>query len=368
VPAGAAPTPPPVPAVSGSALAGAAAAPADLDSDHVASIPDDGGEPPSAAPIAERARARRPVPTPPAPARPAVAAPAFAAADSKPEATAPFPPFLEQLEDAASRPSGNVESLFARIRADREQAVSHAHEVLAEDQPPDDRPVPNGDEGLLQRRDEIVGPIEASLTRRLKRALQDDQNDLLDRLRGLRSSQKAAAVVLSDREIQAARFRDVGRPFLSEALTAGAEFTASLLPGVGTSANLGDLDRAAEDLSEAIVDPLRRRLHSVLVAGQGDDPVVLAEAVGAAYREWKTKRVEVVAADHVAAAFAAAAYAATPSGVALRWLVDDPDGPCPDCDDNVLAGGQPKGEPFPTGQRHPPAHPGCRCLLVPPLR
>ncbi|MEA2247481.1 MAG: hypothetical protein QOH46_2010, partial [Solirubrobacteraceae bacterium] len=25
----------------------------------------------------------------------------------------------------------------------------------------------------------------------------------------------------------------------------------------------------------------------------------------------------------------------------------------------------PKGEPFPTGQLHPPAHLGCRCLLVP---
>jgi hypothetical protein len=24
-----------------------------------------------------------------------------------------------------------------------------------------------------------------------------------------------------------------------------------------------------------------------------------------------------------------------------------------------------KGETFPTGQAHPPAHPGCRCLLAP---
>ena len=37
---------------------------------------------------------------------------------------------------------------------------------------------------------------------------------------------------------------------------------------------------------------------------------------------------------------------------------------CPDCEDNSLAGAQAKGEPFPTGQLHPPAHPGCRCLLV----
>jgi hypothetical protein len=38
-------------------------------------------------------------------------------------------------------------------------------------------------------------------------------------------------------------------------------------------------------------------------------------------------------------------------------------GKCPDCDDNAL---EPtvKGSDFPTGQPHPPAHPGCRCLLV----
>jgi DivIVA domain-containing protein len=257
-------------------------------------------------------------------------------------------------------PSDTVESLFARIRADRDKVVAHAREVLAED-----RPVPDGDEAMLQRRDEVVGPVEANLTRRLKRALQDDQNDLLDRLRGLRSSQKAAAVVLAAPEAHAARFREAGRPFLAEAMSAGRAFTALLLPGIRPAEHLGGLEQAADELAEAIVEPLRRRLEGVLAAGEGDDPVVLAEAVGGAYREWKTKRVEVVAADHVAAAFAAGAYAATPSGTALRWLVEDVDGPCPDCDDNVLAGAQPKGEPFPTGQRHPPAHPGCRCLLIP---
>ena len=39
-------------------------------------------------------------------------------------------------------------------------------------------------------------------------------------------------------------------------------------------------------------------------------------------------------------------------------------GRCADCDDNAF---EPtvKGEAFPTGQAHPPAHPGCRCLLAP---
>jgi hypothetical protein len=142
-------------------------------------------------------------------------------------------------------------------------------------------------------------------------------------------------------------------------------FTSSLVPGPKLADPPDSLDAAAEDLAEAIVEPLRRRLEHVLVAGEGDDPIILAEAVGGAYREWKTKRVEVVAADHVTAAFSKGVYAAAPSGASLRWLVADVGGPCHDCDDNVLAGEQPKGEPFPTGQRHPPAHAGCRCLVLP---
>jgi len=252
-----------------------------------------------------------------------------------------------------------VESLFARIRADRERAVAQAKEVLTED-----RPVPD-DETLLQKRDEALEPIEAGLTRRLKRALQDDQNDLLDRLRNIRMSQKAASVVLPSREAHAARFHDLSRPFLGEAMNAGVRYTASMIPGLRATDHLSRVDALAGRLAEAIVDPLRRRLESVLVDGEGDDPVILAEAVGAAYREWKTKRVETAAADHVAAAFTQGVYAATPANATLRWLVDDADGPCSDCDDNALSGAQPKGEPYPTGQRYPPAHPGCRCLLVP---
>jgi hypothetical protein len=45
--------------------------------------------------------------------------------------------------------------------------------------------------------------------------------------------------------------------------------------------------------------------------------------------------------------------------------VDRTGEPCPDADDNALAGPVAKGTPFPTGDRCSPAHPGCRCLVVP---
>jgi hypothetical protein len=82
------------------------------------------------------------------------------------------------------------------------------------------------------------------------------------------------------------------------------------------------------------------------------------------YREWKVQKVERLAVHYLIAAHERGGFLAHPEGTPMRWLVDD-DGPCPDCDDNALAGPTPRGEAFPTGQLHPPAHLGCRCLLAP---
>jgi hypothetical protein len=67
--------------------------------------------------------------------------------------------------------------------------------------------------------------------------------------------------------------------------------------------------------------------------------------------------------DVLAAAYARGAYEASPSGARLRWVAERA-GQCPDCDDDALEHAM-KGQPFPTGQTHPPAHPGCRCVAVP---
>jgi hypothetical protein len=258
------------------------------------------------------------------------------------------PPDAEAAADADHGPDGSaggasVDDLFARIRADRERAVADGREVLADTSaetvttPGDgeladgvgdpveaaaaEAPVTNEDEALLQRRDEAVGPIEISLARKLKRALQDEQNDLLDRLRGLRT-QPTATLVLPGRAAHAERFASAGRPMLDKAAKAGAAFFLSMTPGAtaaGTD-DSPDLDDLAATLAAAIVDPLRARLERAFIDGYDDDPAVLAESLGAAYREWKTQRIEQTAADHVATAFARGAFASTPEATPLRWV------------------------------------------------
>jgi DivIVA domain-containing protein len=293
--------------------------------------------------------------------------------------------------------ASNVDLLFARIRAGRDateegaaagpvpepaaatepelaatgpSAASQAERPAATADWDEDDDVDAGvirtdaDEALLQRREALIMDLEISLTRKLKRSLQDEQNDLLDRLRSLRAEPTAARLLPSPDE-QAARYVSAAQPLVDRAAAAGAAFANEVLGqkrAPGPAPVVVDL---AKEAANNIVDALRRRLEQAIITTAEDDQAVLVEAVGGAYREWKSQRIERLAGDALAAAFSRGTWHAVPDGTYLRWVVEDVDGPCPDCDDDALAGSLPKDEPFPTGQYHPPAHTGCRCLLVP---
>ena len=311
------------------------------------------------------------------------------AEEAEPEAVTEEPGPV--VEDAAA--GSAVDELFARIRGTRTREPAAADEapsagapttVAAEepagaepaadhDDAEDDegeRRLSDADESLLQRRESAVVDLEVTLTRKLKRALQDEQNDVLDRLRNMRG-EPSAETLLPELTAQTARYDRAARPLLVKAARAGVEFAVAVLREEGgpqpASPNTVEVD--VEDLAgetgTGIIEPLRRRLEQAIARNAGDDQAVLVEALGAAYREWKTQRVERLAGDMLAAAFSRGTWQAAPDGAMLRWIVEDTDGPCPDCDDDALAGGLAKGEAFPTGQHHPPAHSGCRCLLVP---
>jgi DivIVA domain-containing protein len=292
----------------------------------------------------------------------------------------------------STQAGSSVDELFARIRSTQPDQTasdpdfapdaptapapdaSPSAEALAEapasedagaDEAVDERPVTDVDEALLQRRESAVVDLEVTLTRKLKRALQDEQNDLLDRLRGLRGDPTPARL-LPKLDVQVNRYTSAARPLVEKAADAGVTFAGETLGQPGSSAGAPSVADLAGEAGRTIVDSLRRRLEQAInVSTSDEDPSVLVESLGAAYREWKSQRIERIAGDVLAAAFSRGTWHATPEGVSMRWVVDDADGPCPDCDDDALAGALPKGEVFPTGQHHPPAHSGCRCLLVP---
>jgi DivIVA domain-containing protein len=289
-----------------------------------------------------------------------------------PEAEVAEPePEPDEAHEPDEAPSA-VEELFARIRADvipkpaPEPEPQPEPAVLEEESRApardsssrtDEGTVGDDGEAALQRRDAAVEDVEQRLTRRLKRALQDEQNDVLDRLRVHRGRPTAAAL-LPTVDDHAPCYREAAASLLAEAVDAGARF----LDAAPADAKVEDL---VTGLADDVVAPLRRRLERSLEEGADEEHALVVERIGAAYREVKGRRVEQLASDYVVAAFSRGLVAAAPEGALLRWVVDDGGEPCPDCDDNVLAGPTLAGEAYPTGQAHPPAHAGCRCLLVP---
>ncbi|HET6965710.1 MAG TPA: DivIVA domain-containing protein [Acidimicrobiales bacterium] len=295
------------------------------------------------------------------------------ATEPQPESPPPAPSHggrrsgRKKASSAAAAANGHEPAAPAPAAAVRSRATVRVIQPEAGEEEATEAPVPDGDESLLQAREYAVVDLEVSLTRRLKRALQDEQNDVLDRLRNLKGAPSAERL-LPHMEAQVGSYSGAARALLGEAASAGAVFTDETLGLPGRDAPVEvDVSDLAEECGNGIVAPLRRRLEQAIDLGAGDDQAVLVESLGAAYREWKTQRIERLAGDVLSAAFSRGTWQAAPAGANLRWVVEDADGPCPDCDDDALAGDIPKGEAFPTGQLYPPAHSGCRCLLVPSL-
>ncbi len=243
---------------------------------------------------------------------------------------------------------------------------------------PDADAITEPDVESLARRDHLLGSITAKLGRALKRALQDDQNDLLNALR--QSSRKPVLDELVPPNVQRERFVAAASDHLAKAYEAGAAFlvtgdavagpcVTAPAPSAAVAFEAGAL--LAAELADDLSGMLRQRIEDSLAELEGSFEGS-ADAAGVAYREWKGTRVEGLAGDFTTRAFAVGELAVLSllgNGEAplLRWAVEDDDGggSCPDCDDNSLAGPQPPGTEFPTGHAHPPVHPGCRCLLVP---
>jgi DivIVA domain-containing protein len=321
--------------------------------------------PTPSAPSAPSARSAS-VPGEPSPSpRPDSAASAEAGSEEEAERAAD--------EVSAAEPATDVGALFEKLRSEHvdtesTDASTDATEVTdaAEATALDERPEAPGDEEpgvdgdpAIDARDAALGDTTDDLVRRGKRALQDEQNDLLDGLRRQRGKIDTGKV-LPAVDDQVARWAHVLQPAVDTAYSAGAAT-------VEGAAGAGAAPRALlTELSTAVVTPLRERLGSSLeqidARTPADTEIAIAQSLGARYREWRGEQLEGVLGDALAAAWSRGVFDAAPDGARLRW-VPAVVGKCPDCDDNAL---EPtvKGSEFPTGQPHPPAHPGCRCLLV----
>jgi hypothetical protein len=211
------------------------------------------------------------------------------------------------------------------------------------------------DEAMLRLRDDSLETVEHDLSRRLKRVLADEQNEVLDTLRRHKPS-TLDELLPAGGEAHAGRYASAA----VEGLSTAADWGAASVDGEASRS----YEALAGELGRTIVEPLRERIANSFAEAAGDVDEV-TNRLRALYREWKGQHIGVAVQHYTVAAYARAAYEAVPDGTEVRWLVDRGGDPCPDADDNALAGSVCKGQAFPTGDRCPPAHPGCRCMVVP---
>jgi cell division septum initiation protein DivIVA len=277
-------------------------------------------------------------------------------------------------EDAgdSSGAKPTVDDLFAKLR--EASATSVAEEVLGDDEPgKTDNPgharsltaTPDQADQRFVERKQALDPIRPKLARQLKRAVDDEQNGVLDRLRRAKSLPSLDDLVGAETE-QIKRFREGAADALRDAALAGVQAIRPVKPAAAERLLDGTnvLDRCLAEVDAEVVQPLRQRLGAALAAA-GDDPVDATGLLRAVYREWKVDRLD-GASEHLAlSAHGRGAFVALAPGTPVCWVAD-PEGPgCPDAEDNWLAGAVPAGDEFPTGHRHTPAYPGCRCLVAP---
>jgi cell division septum initiation protein DivIVA len=295
---------------------------------------------------------------------------------------------LRQVPDAALAPAPDVDEVIkpkARKVAKAPSDATEAHEVLGDDAsgtdvvneifarlrkatleergatvpaprkpaPASAKPeTPSGE--LFARRDRALDESLAILTRKVKRALQDDQNIMLERLRDVKGM---ITTELEDEHAQRARYADAALDALADATAAGAQFAFDEAGASGAPVNRKGITDCAADLAVTIVLALRKR---ILADGSGDGP----ERANAAYKEWRGARVERLCTDAARRAFHLGVIGAS-LGRSVRFLVAPNDAPCDACALDAASGERPAGQSFASGSQYPPLHAGCACTVVP---
>lgn len=261
------------------------------------------------------------------------------------------------------------DDLFERIRADRGEDEEPLADAAGEDAADPTEVADDGDDAVSEVVSEVSSEVDIELSppfvardiamtrfgpdfrRQFKRALADDQSDVLDRLRRARKSPSVDQLP----EVRAALlpYLDALTPALTSIADAGA------VHGGGTSAPSEKIDELVDRTARALVEPMRTRVEASVNAADDADDVI--EPIRAHYREFRTSILPELADDALAEAFAMGLYEAIPKGTKLEWLADPRNEINADCYDT--SGKMSKKSS--NGKTRPVCAPGCRCLAAP---
>ena len=219
------------------------------------------------------------------------------------------------------------------------------------------------DPARFEERNEALSSVVVAAARKLKRVLADEQNTVLGHLRAKRSSLEIDAI-LGTIDEHAKRY---GVAVAEETMTSASAGAKSVKTAGGSSRRVTQKaisEHTAATIAAGLVAGFREDTRIAIGEAEGDREV-LTSLMRDVYRKWKMEMIDTHVDDISCSAYSKGAFLALEPGSALSWMVDPVSHCCSECEDNSLAGMVTRGDNFPTGHSHPPAHAGCRCLVCP---
>lgn len=193
--------------------------------------------------------------------------------------------------------------------------------------------------------------------RRLKRAVNDDQSDVLDRLRAGRGPITVAELPSAEDQLQG--YLAALRPVLSDVVRSGSELLNS------SEVPPDPVENLCVQVGKHIVECLRRPSVDAIETTTDTDREAILDPVRATYRDFRNTVLPDLIEDALHEAFALGLFTAIESEEPVLWLTDPRLDPDPICEENSAAPPLPKGTLFPSGHVRPLSMPGCRCLAIP---
>ncbi len=261
---------------------------------------------------------------------------------------APVATVDEVAVDGSVDPSRIVTTVAARSNG---RSANRTRGDLVIDEPFTDR-LPD----WFGARDVAVTRSEANLRRQLRRALNDDQSEVLDRLRSGRG--RIEADELRDESEQREHFLAPLRRGLTDIARAGAR------AGGAEDVDAASLDNVIDQMAAYVVDRVRRPTVGAIEEADHTDREKILEPIRSVYRDFRNIGLPELVADALNEAFAIGFYDSIADGTPVLWAIDPRTDPDPVCEVNRDRTDLIKGEPFPSGHVRPLALPGCRCLVI----
>ena len=297
------------------------------------------------------------------------------------------PEVVVAVEEKAPKPTSGVDDIFAKLRAGTtadvaakvevvEPAVQEkiattedvVEEIVTKEKASKKKSKPQqeiiaADPARFSERDEALSGLVVTMARKLKRVLADEQNTVLEHLRGKRSSLEMDAI-LGTVEEHAVRYAE---SIAEDTMSAAGSGAKSVKTAGGSSRRVTQKAVAShvkDSVTSGLVAGFREDTRIAIGEAEGDREI-LASLMRDVYRKWKTDLIDQHVDDLACTSYSKGGFLALEPQTRVSWMVDPEAACCSECEDNSLAGAVTKGEEFPTGHAMPPAHPGCRCLVCP---